>query len=82
MDALDEALDRFREAHFYIHVMENEYHRADEFRWACNSFLRVLKEVPQVLQMKLQNRPGFMERYGPQRGVEGRPSHGSIVKTA
>ena len=67
MDQLDEALDRFREAHFYIHVMEGAYHRADEFRWALNAFLRALKEVPQLLQMKLQNRTGFKDWFVPER---------------
>lgn len=48
------SVDRHREAHFYIHMMEHFYHEADAFRWSLNSFLRALKEVPQLLQMELQ----------------------------
>jgi hypothetical protein len=36
-----------------------DYHRADPFRYSLNSFLRVLKEVPQIVQMQLQHEPGF-----------------------
>jgi hypothetical protein len=65
-DALDRALDRiegsfdrFQEAHFWIHGLEAHYHQAAQFRWHLNVFLKVLKEVPQLLQMELQNEPGF-----------------------
>jgi hypothetical protein len=59
LDTIDSAFDRFQEAHFWLHGMEQHYHAADPFRWCLNSFLRSLKEVPQLIQMSLQNKPGF-----------------------
>lgn len=53
------SLDRLREAHHHLHGIENFYHFADPFRWSLNSFLRSLKEVPQILKMDLQNEPDF-----------------------
>jgi hypothetical protein len=62
-DIIASAIDRLEEAHWNIHQMENNYHESDPFRFALNSFLRVIKEVPQILQMELQNREGFTEWY-------------------
>lgn len=56
---IEPALDRFREAHFWIHTMEEYYHHADPLRWHLNAYLKALKEVPLLLQMGLQNRNGF-----------------------
>jgi hypothetical protein len=56
---IEAALDRFREAHFWIHSLEQFYHNADPFRWHLNAFLKSIKEVPQLLQMGLQNEVGF-----------------------
>jgi hypothetical protein len=56
---IDPALDRFQEAHFWIHTLEEFYHYADPFRWHLNAFLKSLKEVPQLIQMGLQNEDGF-----------------------
>lgn len=56
---IESALDRFREAHFWIHTLEQYYHFADPFRWHLNAFLKSIKEVPPLIQMGLQNRPGF-----------------------
>jgi hypothetical protein len=56
---LTSALDRFQEAHFWIHGMEDAYHFSSPFRWHLNAFLRALKEVPGLLQMALQNDSGF-----------------------
>ena len=53
------SLDRFQEAHFYLHQMERFYHEADPFRYSLNSFIRALKEVPQLVSMELQNHAGF-----------------------
>ena len=53
------SLDRFQEAHFWNHTLEQFYHDADPFRWHLNAFLRSLKEVPQLLNMELQNKKGF-----------------------
>jgi len=49
------------EAAFHVHQMELAYHFADPFRWSLNCFLRALKEVPQIIQMELQNNAGFKE---------------------
>ncbi len=64
---IDAAFDRLEEAHFHIHAMECAYHLASPFRWTLNSFLRSLREVPQILQMQLQNEPGFVDWYRPRR---------------
>ena len=64
---IESALDRFREAHFWIHTLEDYYHHADPFRWHFNAFLKSIKEVPQLIQMGLQNRPGFTAWYGQER---------------
>jgi hypothetical protein len=58
------ALDRYCEAHFYIHAMIDHYHTADAFRWSLNSYLRALKEVPQLIQMSLQKCDGFKTWFG------------------
>jgi len=58
-EKINSALDRFQEAHFWIHMMEQYYHFADPFRWHLNVFLKALKEVPQLLHMDLQNEEGF-----------------------
>lgn len=49
------ALDRWSECHWHIHQMEANYHEPDPFRYSLNSFIRVVKEVPQILKMELQN---------------------------
>ena len=55
------ALDRFQEAHFWIHGMENAYHSAEIFRWHLNVFLKAIKEIPNLISMALQNDEGFNE---------------------
>lgn len=61
------ALDRFQEAHFWIHMMDAYYHSADPFRWYLNVFLKALKEVPHLIQMAMQNEDGFTEWFREQR---------------
>lgn len=56
---IESALDRFREAHYWIHTLEEHYHHADPFRWHFNAFLKSIKEVPHLVAMGLQNRKGF-----------------------
>lgn len=58
-DRIGAALDRFQEAHFWIHEMEAYYHQADQFRWFLNVFLKALKETPGLVQMAMQNEDGF-----------------------
>ncbi len=58
-DKIGASLDRFQEAHFWIHTLEQYYHHADPFRWHLNAFLRSLKEIPQLLSMELQKEKDF-----------------------
>ena len=62
-DKISSALDRFQEAHFWIHMMEQFYHSADPFRWHLNVFIKAIKEVSQIIQMELQNEKGFAKWY-------------------
>lgn len=48
-------------------MLEEYYHVADPFRWYINVFLKSLKEIPQLVQMELQNETGFKEWYKPVR---------------
>ena len=64
---LSPALDRLQEAHFFLHGLEDYYHFADPFRWHLNTFLRAIKEIPELISMGLQNRPGFRDWYKPHR---------------
>jgi hypothetical protein len=69
LDRIETSFDRFREAHFWIHGLEAHYHRAEQFRWHLNAFLKALKEVPQLLQMELQNTAGFSSWFREQRDL-------------
>lgn len=51
---LESTLDRLKEAEWFIHMMEEKYHNADQFRWSLNSFLRSLKEVLKIVEHELQ----------------------------
>jgi hypothetical protein len=62
-----ESLDRFQESHFWIHSLQRFYHEANLFRWHLNAFLKAFKEVPRLIEMGLQNRPGFSVWYRPHR---------------
>jgi hypothetical protein len=52
---IESALDRWVESHWHIHQMEVNYHTPDLFRYCVNSFIRSIREVPQLLSMELQN---------------------------
>jgi len=52
---IEAALDRWSECHWHIHQMEANYHTPDLFRYSLNSFIRAVKEIPQILKMELQN---------------------------
>lgn len=81
-EKIESSLDRFREAHFYIHEMERFYHQAEPFRWSLNSFLRALKEIPQLFQMELQNEKGFPAWYrGQRQGLKDDPLVGHLGKS-
>lgn len=64
---IEPAFDRFREAHFWIHALEEYYHFADPLRWHFNAYLKALKEVPLLLQMGLQNQRGFSKWFSLER---------------
>lgn len=68
-EKLGSALDRFQEAHFWIHMMEQYYHNADQFRWHLNVFLKALKEVPDLLQMAIQNDKDLVAWFRKQRDI-------------
>jgi len=67
LSRIEPALDRFREAHFWIHGLEEYYHFADPLRWHLNAYLKALKEVPLLLQMGLQNQRGFSKWFSIER---------------
>lgn len=52
---LPSSFDRMDEAAWFIHLMEENYHNADKFRWSLNSFLRTLKEIMQVVTIEVQH---------------------------
>src|SRR5262245_35033255 len=52
------SLDRWQECHWHLHQMEANYHEPEGFRYALNSFIRAVKEVPQMLLNDLQTRKG------------------------
>src|SRR5258708_4027300 len=58
-DKLGSTLDRFQEAHLWLHTMEDWYHFADKFRWSLNIFLKAINEVPKLASVELQNEIGF-----------------------
>ena len=62
---IEAALDRWSECHWHIHQMEDNYHVPDLFRYSFNSFVRAIKEIPQILQMELQNSSEYKEAYKP-----------------
>lgn len=66
-ERLNSTLDRFQEAHFWLHMMERHYHDADPFRWHLNVFIKALKEVPILAARELQNDPGFAAWFRPHR---------------
>ena len=64
---MESSLDRFREAHYWLHTLEEHYHHADPFRWHLNAFLKAIKEAPELVEKGLQNEKGFKEWYREQR---------------
>ncbi len=64
-DKIDSALDRWQESHWHLHQVEKNYHYADAFRYSMNSFIRSLREVPDLISMALQNISGFTKWHRP-----------------
>lgn len=67
LDRITSSFDRVEEAHHWIHLMEQNYHIADPFRWSLSAFIRALKEIPQLIAMELQNEEGFSDWFRPLR---------------
>lgn len=55
LSELESSLDRLNESSWYIRQMEDNYHKADIFRWSLNSFLRSLKEITAMLSSEIQD---------------------------
>jgi len=64
-DKIDSALDRWQESHWHLHQVEKNYHDADAFRYSMNSFIRSLREVPDLISIALQNTSGFTKWHRP-----------------
>lgn len=62
---IEATLDRFQEAHFWLHCMEDSYHTSDHFRWFLNVFLKALNEIPALLKTELQNDDAWRVWYKP-----------------
>ena len=62
---IEAALDRWSECHWHIHQIESNYHFPDLFRYSLNSFIRAIKEIPQILKMDLQNSEEYKRAYKP-----------------
>src|SRR5437660_4540968 len=62
---IEGSLDRWAEAHWNLHQIEQHYHFPEAFRYSFNAFVRSLKEVPQILKMDLQNEPDFASTIKP-----------------
>jgi len=45
--------------------MESNYHTPDLFRYSLNSFIRAIKEIPQLLKMELQNHECYKSDFKP-----------------
>jgi hypothetical protein len=58
-EKIEAALDRWQESHWYLHQIESHYHDADALRYSMNAFIRALREIPDMVQIALQNYDGF-----------------------
>jgi hypothetical protein len=56
---IEPTLDRWTEAHWNLHQIERNYHHPEPFRYSFNGFVRVIKEVSQILKMDLQNEADY-----------------------
>ncbi len=56
---IETSLDRWAEAHWNLHQIERNYHYPEPFRYSFNAFVRVIKEVSQILKMDLQNESDY-----------------------
>lgn len=56
---INTSLDRWAEAHWNLHRIEENYHKPEPFRYSLNAFLRVIQEVYEILKKDLQNEADF-----------------------
>lgn len=54
---IDRSFDRFCEAHFWLHTMEDNYHQSDAFRWSLNAFITTIIAIPELVH-KAANEAG------------------------
>lgn len=64
-DKIEAALDRWEESHWHLHQVEKHYHQADAFRYSMNSFIRSIREVPDLIGIALQSISGFTKWHRP-----------------
>jgi hypothetical protein len=51
--------DKFEEAHYFLHMMINNYHDSDGFRFNMNAFIQALRNITFSLQSEKRNIPNF-----------------------
>lgn len=51
---IEASLDRWHECHWHLHQMESNYHSPGPFRYALNSFIRAIADVPEMLTKNLE----------------------------
>lgn len=51
---IESTLDRWHECSWHLHQMEGNYHEPDAFRFALNSFIRAIADVPELLIKNLE----------------------------
>ena len=51
---IEASLDRWHECHWHLHQMEGNYHDPAPFRYALNSFIRAVADVPELLTKNLE----------------------------
>lgn len=62
---IEAALDRWQESHWHLHQLEDHYHDADAFRYSMNAFIRALREIPDLVNMSIQNNAEFVAWHKP-----------------
>ena len=62
---IEAALDRWQESHWHLHQIEGHYHDADALRYSMNAFIRSLREIPDMVNMSLQNDKDFVAWHKP-----------------
>lgn len=51
---LPESHDRFNEAHYYLHQIEQHYHNPQTFRYSVNAYIAALRAVHELLAKELE----------------------------